>query len=513
MGGTEPSAYEKKVGGDMSSDRVDPGDKSVKNYADIKAVQSLDAAVGASATTAHVNAAQIAARLDRLPASRPIWMLVLSLALGGWFEIYDMFLTAYVGPGMVKEGIFVHSAKSFFDMHSLGAFVSALFCGVFIGTFAVAFIADRIGRRKVFVGALLCYASASLVMAFQSDSSWIIFWRVVAGIGVGAEMVTIDSYVSEFVPASIRGRSYAFVQAVQYTSIPTIAFLAWRLVPIAPLGVEGWRWVVWIGCAGAVLVWIIRLGLPESPRWLLQKGRAQEADVIVTKLEKKIERATGKPLPAIGPITERSATIEAPSQKGELWRPPYRRRTIMLLTFNFFQSIGYYGFASWVPTLLAAKGVNFTHSLLYSFVIAFANPIGPLLAMVVADRFERKWMVAGAAAAIAGLGMIFAQQRTAAMLIALGLLMTLASNCMTFSYRTYQAELFPTRVRARAIGLVYSISRLSGMLSGFLIAFVLHHLGVGGVFTLIAGAMGVVVITIGGFGPRTLGKRLDEISG
>lgn len=461
-------------------------------------------------STAPVDAAQISARLNRLPASGPIWWIIFALALGGWFEIYDMFLTAYIGPGLVKAGIFVRDATSFFDMGSLGAFVAALFFGVFIGTFAVAFIADRIGRRHVFVGALLCYALASLIMALQSDPGWIIFWRAVAGIGVGAELVTIDAYISEFVPASIRGRSYAFVQSVQYTAIPTIAFLAWRLVPIAPLGYDGWRWVVWIGCLGAVLVWFIRLGLPESPRWLLQKGRAAEAEVIVANLERKIERATGKPLPAPA-VGQNPFRIEVAS-KGELWRPPYRRRTIMLLVFNFFQSIGYYGFASWVPTLLAAKGVTFTHSLLYSFVIAFANPIGPLLAMLFADRVERKWLIAGAAAAMALVGIVFAQQRAPGMLIALGLMMTLASNCMTFSYRTYQAELFPTRVRARAIGLVYSVSRISGMLSGFLIAFVLHRLGVSGVFTLIAGSMAVVVMTIGGFGPRTLGRSLEEIS-
>ena len=165
-----------------------------------------------------------------------------------------------------------------------------------------------------------------------------------------------------------------------------------------------------------------------------------------------------------------------------------------------------------IKMLLAEKGVAFTHSLLYSFIIAIASPLGPLVAMLFADRFERKWLIAGSAATLAVLGVIFAQQRDPAILVAMGLLMTLAGNCMTFSYRTYQAELFPTRMRARAIGLVYSASRVSAMLWGFLIGFSLRHTGVPGVFALIAGSMFVVVLTIGFFGPRSRGLSLEQVS-
>ncbi|NIE62703.1 MFS transporter [Burkholderia sp. Ax-1719] len=469
-------------------------------------------AAPAAYLTPEVHARQISARLDRLPPSAPVWLLIGALALGGWFEIYDMFLTAYIGPGLVKAGIFTKTTASLFDLGGLGAFVAALFLGLFIGTIGVAFIADKLGRRRVFVGALLCYTFAAVMMSLQSEPGWVVFWRVVAGIGVGAELVTIDAYVSEFVPARLRGRAFAFVQAIQYTSIPTIAFLSWQLVPIAPFGQDGWRWVVWIGCSGAVFVWLIRLGLPESPRWLIQHGRTTEAEAIVARLEKRIERATGKPLQAVKVASATESAQPVASTDDSPWSARFRRRTIMLLVFNFFQSIGYYGFASWVPTLLAEKGVTLTHSLWYSFLIAIASPIGPLLSMLIADRVERKWLIVGSAVAMAVLGIVFAQQRAPMLLVAMGLLMTLAGNCMTFSYRTYQAELFPTRMRARAIGLVYSASRISAMLSGFLIGFFLRHLGVGGVFSLIAGSMFVVVLTIGLFGPRSRGLSLEQIS-
>ena len=455
--------------------------------------------------------AQLSARLERLPAARPLWLIIFALALGGWFEVYDVFLTAYVGPGMVREGIFTHGSHNFFDPGSLGAFVAAMFLGVFLGTLLIANLADRMGRRKVFIIALLVYAIASGIMAFQHHPYAIVFWRIVSGIGVGAELVTIDAYVSEFIPARLRGRSYAFVQAIQYTSIPTIAFLSWQLVPLEPFGLSGWRWVVLFGCIGAVVVWLIRMGLPESPRWLVEQERYKEAEDIVRRLEARVAKSTGAVLPPID-MASTKLVENVSVVKNEMWRPPYRSRTIMLLVFNFFQSIGYYGFASWIPTLLAAKGVTFTHSLMYSFLIAFASPLGPMLAMTFADRIERKWLVSGSALAIALIGTVFSWQSQPVMLVTLGLLLSLASTCMTFSYRAYQAELFPTRFRAKAIGMVYSVSRISGMLSGFTIAWVLHEMGVGSVFMVISIAMAIVVFTIGIFGPRTLNRRLEEIN-
>jgi MFS transporter, putative metabolite:H+ symporter len=456
-------------------------------------------------------AAMINARLDRLPMCPSIWKLVLMVAMGGWFEIYDVFFTAYIGPGLVKSGTFTTSTVHFFGFSGLGAFVAAMFAGLFIGTFVFGQLADLFGRRAIFTAALLWYTAAAALMAFQQTAEWIIFFRLLTGIGAGAEIVTIDSYVTELVPASSRGRSFAFLQAVQFTAVPTVAFVAWYFVPLSPLGFDGWRWVVLLGCLGAVAVWFIRRRLPESPRWLAQqKGRLAEADAIVSRLEAEIIAQRGTALP--DPEPEAPVAQEKQVTFLELWRSQYRGRTIMMMIFNFFQSIGYYGFASWVPTLLIAKGINITHSLLYSSVIAIANPIGPLLSMTFAERIERKWIVVGSAASMAIIGIIFARQEEPLLILSLGVAMAFVSNCLTFSYRAYQAELFPTRMRSRAIGFVYSTSRVSAMFSGFLIAFFLRDFGVIGVFGLIAGSMAIVVATIGIFGPRTNGLQLEAVS-
>ena len=155
--------------------------------------------------------------------------------------------------------------------------------------------------------------------------------------------------------------------------------------------------------------------------------------------------------------------------------------------------------------------MTITKSLLWSFVIAFAYPIGPLLFSGIADRVERKWQIVAAAVGTASFGLLFSTQRGAVALIALGVLITLSNNLLSYAYHAYQAELFPTRIRARAVGFVYSWSRLSTVLTSFMIAFFLQEGGNLGVFLFIAAAMGVVVITIGAFGPRTRRLALEDI--
>jgi putative MFS transporter len=184
----------------------------------------------------------------------------------------------------------------------------------------------------------------------------------------------------------------------------------------------------------------------------------------------------------------------------------------MLSVFNFFQTIGYYGFAAWVPTLLIAKGITITHSLQYAFIIAIANPFGPLLGSFVADRMERKWQIVVSAICIGIFMFLFGSSTDTVLLIVLGVLVTLSNNWMSFSFHNYQAELYPTRIRGRAIGFVYAWSRLSAAFAGLFIAFFLHTGGTMAVGLFIAFAMLMVVITIGGFGPRTQGLSLEAIS-
>ena len=452
----------------------------------------------------------VAARLDRLPKSRYVRKLILLLSLGACFEFYDLFFSAYIAPAFYTSGIFTPTTKGFLGIDGFASFVAALFAGLFVGTLFFSPASDRFGRRAIFSFSLLWYSACTLVMAFQSTAAAINLWRFLAGIGLGVEMITIGAYVSELVPKERRGEAFAFNQFLSFLAVPFAALVSAVLVPLHLAGLDGWRWVVIVGASGAVFVWFIRRAIPESPRWLEQHGRIEEADRLMDEIEERVRSEHGAILAE--PTLVEGESQAAQGSLGEIWNKNYRARTLLLIAFHILQPIGYYGFASWVPTLLLAQGITVTRSLQYTFVMALASPMGPLIGKTFADVFERKWQIAWSALSIAACGLLFARQRTALGVVIFGVLITLSSNWMSFSYHTYQSELYPTRIRARAVGFVYSWSRLSTVFTSFMIAFFLRNYGTSGVFIFIASSMLMVFLLVGGLGPRTTRRRLEEIA-
>ncbi len=225
-------------------------------------------------------------------------------------------------------------------------------------------------------------------------------------------------------------------------------------------------------------------------------------------LERRVEAEIGRPLP----MPEAPEPIIPHGRFAAMWVPPYRNRTLMMTGFNIFQTVGFYGFANWVPTLLIKQGITVTNSLLYTALIALAAPVGPLIGLAIADRFERKHVIVAAALSALVLGLLFSQSFDVAEIVALGIGLTLANNIMSYSFHAYQNELFPTGIRARAVGFVYSWSRFSAIFTAFFIAATLDRFGTTGVFVFIAGAMLAVALLIGLMGPRTRNLALETIS-
>ncbi len=208
-----------------------------------------------TALPASQRAAALSARLDRLPATRSLWRLVALLSIGGFFELYDLFQTAYISPGLLRDGVFHTGAAGVFGVSDQAAFAAATFLGLFVGASLLSPIADRYGRRAIFTWALIGYTLATLAMGLQSTALGLIALRFVVGIGLGLELVTIDAYLSELVPKGMRTSAFAFAFFIQFLSVPAVALMSWWLVPQAPLGVSGWRWVVLSSALFALFIW------------------------------------------------------------------------------------------------------------------------------------------------------------------------------------------------------------------------------------------------------------------
>src|SRR5579872_3801402 len=458
------------------------------------------------------DATSIAARIERLPLGRFHRRFITLVSLGNFFDLYDIFVVAYIGAALQQS--------HFLTLQQFTEFIASGFFGMFVGTIAFGIGSDRFGRRIVFMTLLLLYSVFTLACAFAPSAGWLIALRFFAGAGIGAEIIVIDTYVSEIVPSAARGRYVAITQVVGFAAVPVAAVLARVLVPTHFL-MAGWRWVVLIGSFGALLTWWFRRHLPESPRWLASRGRTAESESVLSALESESfanldEKHLAESLAA---KKTRDAGLAAPSIPAtekisftELFRHPYLGRTLMMIVFQALQTVGFYGFANWAPTFLLKRGFSLLHSLEYTMLIAVVSPIGPLLAAASSDRMERKWTIVALAILVAAFGLGFGGASTPFTVVAFGALLTLANYWFSAAFHAYQAELFPTRIRATAVGFTYSWSRLSAAFSSVLIAAVLTRSGVGAVFTLLAIAMCGVALVIAFFGPRTNRIPLEELA-
>ncbi|MFI1616541.1 MFS transporter [Streptomyces lydicus] len=442
-----------------------------------------------------------AARLDRLPPSRWHRRITLVVGIGAFFDLYEIFLGGVLAAVLAQQWHLGHTAKSWV--------IAAGFLGMFAGANVLSVLADRFGRRRMFLVNLGAYALFSLLCAFAPNLSWLLALRALSGLGLGAELVLVDTYLAEFLPRAVRGRYIAWAYTLGFVGVPVAALLGARLVAAhQPLGVDGWRWLLVAGALGAAFIQLMRRQLPESPRWLTVQGRGEEAERIVAGLEERVARETGGSLPSV-PETETVPERKVPL--GEMFRGDHRRRTVMWWIFQVLQTVGYYGFGSLAPVVLTAKGHTVTESLLYAALSFCGYPLGSALSVPLIDRIERRTLIIASALGIAGCGLAFGFADATWAIVAFGFLLTVCSNVFSNAFHVYQTEIFPTGLRSSAIGIAYSLSRLTSVVLPFVALSVLDDLGPAAVFSASAGLMLLLCLDVALLGPRTTGRSLERI--
>lgn len=435
----------------------------------------------------------VGSQLDALPVGRVHRKVVIAIGLGLFFEVYEIFVSSSIATALKTQ---YHLGGT-----TLSLLMASSFIGMFIGAAAFGRIADRIGRRRAFLLNLVWFSVCSLLAAIAPTPALLVAARFLAGIGIGAEYPVADSYLSDVLPKDHRGRLAAWAYTCSFLAVPALGFLTLGLSGRTVLGMEGWR-VLLIGAVGAVFVMFLRRGLPESPRWLAAQGRTQEAQDALQEL------ADGSP---VAPITAEPACVTA-NPVARLRHTPYRARLAMLAVFHLFQPFGYYGFGTLAGLVLLARGFDVSASLLFTALSFFGYPLGSLLSIPLLGRIERKYLVLASAAAMAGCGIAFATVSTPALIVLFGVLTTTAANVFSNVYHVYQAEIFPSDVRATAVGWTYSLSRLSSAAMPFVLIPVLDHYGATAMFTVVVAALVIAIAVLMPLGPRTTGRSLEEIN-
>jgi putative MFS transporter len=440
----------------------------------------------------------IAARLDRLPLTRWHWALIVVVGLGTFFDLYEVFLGGVLGAVLTDEWQLSTNEKSFV--------IASAFMGMFVGAIVLGIAADRLGRRRMFLLNLGLYSVFSLLTALAPDLGTFLVLRFLCGLALGAELTLVDTYLSEFLPRLGRGRYIACAYTIGFCGVPVAAFLGGRFVADEHLLIDGWRWLLIFGAFGALVVWILRSRLPESPRWLLAQGRTEEAEAIVARAE--TAAAVRGPLPPV-PDTPDEPAVRLTLAR--MFSGEYRRRTVMLWIFQILQTVGYYGFGSLAPVVLHAKGFDVVESLGYAAISFLGYPIGSAASIPIIERVERKWLIVGSALVMGVSGMVFGYARDAALIVTAGFVLTCASNVFSNGFHTYQAEIFPTRMRSSAISIAYSLSRVTSAVLPFVALNALDHLGAGTVFTGSAIILVILCLDVAILGPRSTGRSLEAV--
>lgn len=401
-----------------------------------------------------------AARLDRLPV-RPIHRgLVALVGMGLFFDLYELFLAGTIA-GVFKEQLHLST-------YQLSGILASAFAGQFLGALVLGRLSDLFGRRRMFMINIGLYAGFTLLGAFSPNVWFLMATRVLAGLGIGAEMTLADTYLSEVMPPQVRGRMISIAYTIGFCAVPVVGFLARWLVPLKPLGLDGWRWLFVIGGLGAALVFFARRFMPESPRWEQHRQR----------------------------------TVER-TRFAEILAAPLRTRTLLFSAAMILQVFGYYGFGTLAVLVLQHKGFTIVNSLGYLAITYLGYPIGSMLAIPLIERMERKYLVLASTAAMAVFGLVFGFAVSVPLILISGALFTLASNVFSDAIHTYLPESFPTSVRGSASGATYSLSKLSTAIQPFLLLPLLDSHGPGAVFAIITAALLIMFALIGVWGPRT----------
>ncbi len=433
------------------------------------------------------------ARLDRVPLNRFHWGLLVVSGIGWLFDAMDVILISFLLTPIGREFAL--------DPTRIGLVASAGFVGMFFGAAISGRLADRYGRRTVFTVTLVIFSAGAALSALAPTYETLLLARVVAGLGLGGELPVAATLVSEFSPRAQRGRMIVLLES--FWAYGTVAA---GLIAIFVLPAYGWRWAFVVGAVPALYAAYLRSALPESPRFLAERGRTAEADAVV----RRVERAGGGALLTL----ERAVAPARPgrSRIGDLWTPAYRKRTAMLWMLWFGIVFTYYGIFLYVPTLLVQRGLSVVRSNEFFFLSTIAQIPGYFSAAWLVERWGRKRTLVAYLLGTAVSAFLFGNAGTGNDAFVYAALLSFFNLGAWGVVYTYSPELYPTRIRATGAGIAAAVGRIGGIIGPFLTPVLVPIIGQTGLFAMFMVLLVLTAINVFVLGEETKGRSLEEIA-
>lgn len=435
------------------------------------------------------------ARLDRLPIGRFHWRILALIGAGMFLDAFDIYLAGGVLGAVLKEG------WSTLELNA--AFVSATFAGMTLGAWFSGILGDRFGRRFCYQLNLAIFGLGSIAAAFAPTMTALIAARLVIGIGLGAEIVIGYATLTEFVPAASRGRWIGLLAVITNFSLFASSMVGLWVIPTF-----GWRYMFGIVGVLAMVVWVMRKSMPESPRWLASKGRTAEAEAILSAIE--ADAARKGPL---APVAPEPPQVPRDGSVWQLFQPPYLGRTLLGSLLHIVVGFSLYGFIGWLPTFLIKGGHSVVSSLGYTSLMSLGGPVGSLIGFAIADVIGRKASIVGSSLAAVVFGIAYPFMPDGAPLVIDGfLLVTSIYVMLATGFAMYVPELFPTRYRMRGTAICATAGRITTALLQFVVVAIFAWQGLAGVLLTLAGVLVFQALVFLVFGFETKGRALEEVS-
>ena len=440
---------------------------------------------------------QILARFDRIPIwpwpRRLLWVV----GFGFFFAFFDIVTIGFALPVLIKQFHVTAEAASW-------AITSSLI-GYIVGSFLDSRLSDRFGRKVGLYVSVSLFAFGSLFSATSPNLGWLIFWRVISGMGIGAEIAAVTTYMGELTPAALRGRYTGWAISAGFLGFAVVPFAALALIPNYAWG---WRALFAIGAIGGIVLLFMRRHMPQSPHWLLHHGRDEEAQATVTQAEKLGAQKLGRTLP---PVSESKQDIQ--EQKGrltDLFRPPYLGRLALFAVIWFCYYIGNYAWLTLAPELLAKHGIPLKNSIAFLSVTGIGFVAGSVIAALVSDRIERKVSTALICLAWTACLLIIGFFPSKGTIMIVGFLASTSIGLVIPILYTYTAEIFTTAFRATGVSVTDGLGHLGGAFCGQIVFAVYHPYGFSGAFVAMAAA-GLKAAVLLSFGIKATGRSLHHL--